>query len=48
LVDYPEEVPEEGGQPAAHDTTVDASSQGLESSPESAVPADGRGDDRAK
>jgi hypothetical protein len=48
LVDYPEEVPEEGGRPAAQDTTVDASSQGLESSAESAVPADGRGDDRAK
>ncbi len=31
-VDYPEEVPEEGGQPAAEDTTGDESSQGLESS----------------
>ena len=48
LVDYPEEVPEEGEQPAAaEDTTVGESSQGLESSSktseESAVP----GDDRA-
>ncbi|OBI92223.1 phage holin family protein [Mycobacterium sp. 1245805.9] len=44
-VDYPEEVPEEGEQPAAsEDTTVGESSQGLETSDESAVP----GDDRAK
>ncbi len=31
-VDYPEEVPQEGEQPAAEDTTGDESSQGLESS----------------
>ncbi len=36
-VDYPEEVPDEGEQPAAEDTTAEESSQGLESS-----------DDRAK
>ncbi len=44
-VDYPEEVPDEGD-------TVDESSEGRETSPEtseeSSVPADGRGDDRAK
>jgi hypothetical protein len=51
-VDYPEEAPPEG---EAHpdttdttDTTVDESSQGLETSDESAVPADGHSDDRAK
>jgi hypothetical protein len=53
LVDYPEEVPGEGERhPGTEDTTVDESSQGLESSDEtgdeSAVPADGRNDDRAK
>ncbi|OBI69837.1 hypothetical protein [Mycobacterium sp. E796] len=37
-VDYPEEVPDEGERPAAE--------QGLEASDESAVPAEGRGDDR--
>ncbi|WP_068178680.1 hypothetical protein [Mycobacterium sp. UM_CSW] len=45
-VDYPEEVPEEGERPAAEDTTVGESSQGLETSEQSAVPADGRGEDR--
>ncbi|HTY29922.1 hypothetical protein [Mycobacterium sp.] len=49
-VDYPEEVPDEGRQHPRD--AVDESSQGLETSPktseESAVPADGRGDDRAK
>ncbi|OBI15247.1 hypothetical protein A5712_28660 [Mycobacterium sp. E2327] len=44
-VDYPEEVPEEGERPA-EDTTVGESSQGLETSEESAVPAEGRGEDR--
>ena len=48
-VDYPEEIPPEGEQqPAAQDTTTDESSQGIETSEESAVPADGRSDDRAK
>jgi hypothetical protein len=47
-VDYPEEVPEGEPHPAAHDTTVDESSQGVETSDESAVPADGRGDDHTK
>ncbi|BBZ52210.1 hypothetical protein H7H82_21105 [Mycobacterium heidelbergense] len=47
LVDYPEEVPAEGEQhPGAEDTTVDESSQGIETSEESAVPADAHGDDR--
>lgn len=50
-VDYPEEVPHEG-EPrlASEDTTVDESSpkSGTEASEESAVPADGRSDDRAK
>jgi hypothetical protein len=31
-VDYPEEVPQEGEQPAAEDATGEESSQGLESS----------------
>jgi hypothetical protein len=49
LVDYPEEAADEGEQPAAaEDTTVGESSQGLETSDESAVPAEGPGDDRAK
>ena len=49
LVDYPEEVPDEGEQhPATEDTTIDESSQGGESSEGSAVPAEGRGDDLAK
>ena len=43
-VDYPEEVPDEGEQPGPEDA-IDESSQGLESSEESAVP---RGDDRSK
>ncbi len=49
-VDYPEEVPEEGKRhPGAEaEGTVDESSRGLETSDESAVPAEGRGDDRAK
>jgi hypothetical protein len=48
LVDYPEEVPDEGERPAvAEDTTAGEASQGLETSDESAVPAEG-GDDRAK
>ncbi|OBK50461.1 hypothetical protein [Mycobacterium sp. 1081908.1] len=43
-VDYPEEVPDEGEQPAAgEDTTAGESSQGLETSDESAV----HGDDHA-
>jgi hypothetical protein len=55
LVDYPEEVPDEGEEhPGTEDTSIDESSQGFESSEssesseESAVPAEGRGDDRAK
>ncbi len=36
-VDYPEEVPDEGGQPAAHDATDGESSQGLESSEDRAT-----------
>ncbi len=53
LVDYPEEVPGEGERrPGTEDTTIDESSRGLESSDEtsdeSAVPADGRNEDRAK
>jgi hypothetical protein len=46
-VDYPEEVPDEGEQDA---TAVDESAEdsGTELSEESAVPADGRGDDSAK
>jgi hypothetical protein len=45
LVDYPEEAADEGEQPAAaEDTTAGESSQGLETSEESAVP----GEDRAK
>ena len=49
LVDYPEKVPDEGEQHAGtDDTTIDESSQGGESGEESAVPAEGRGDDRAK
>src|SRR5436305_2203998 len=48
-VDYPEEVPDEGEQqPAARDTTVDESSQGIETSGESAGPVAGRGDERAQ
>jgi hypothetical protein len=48
-VDYPEEAAPEGeAHPDTHDTTVDESSQGLETSDESAVPADGHSDDRAK
>lgn len=44
LVDYPEEAADEGEQPAAaEDTTAGESSQGLETSEESAVP----GEDRA-
>lgn len=44
-VDYPEEVPDEGEQDA---TAIDESAEdaGTEASEESAVPADGRGDDR--
>jgi len=43
LVDYPEDVPAEGERhTGSEDTTID------ESSEESAVPADGRNDDRAK
>jgi hypothetical protein len=47
-VDYPEEVPDEGGEDA--DTGVDESAQeaGTDVSEESAVSAEGRGDDRAK
>jgi hypothetical protein len=49
LVDYPEEAADEGEQPAAEeDTTAGESSQGLETSDESAVPAEGPGEDRAK
>ena len=58
LVDYPEEVTDEGKRhPGTEDTTIDESSQGSgssesgepsETSGESAVPADGRGDDPAK
>ncbi|MCV7099086.1 phage holin family protein [Mycobacterium palustre] len=48
-VDYPEEVPPESDlHPATYDTTVGESSQGFETSDESAVPADGRSDDHAK
>lgn len=48
-VDYPEEAADEGEQhPGAPDTTVDESSQGVETSEESAVPAEGRGDDATK
>jgi hypothetical protein len=50
-VDYPEEVPDEGEQHlASEDTTADESSPeaGTEAGEESAVPADGRSDDRAK
>ena len=48
-VDYPEEVPDGGEQhPVTDDTTIDESSQGGESSEESAVSADDRSDDRAK
>ena len=50
-VDYPEEVPDEGERhPAGEDTAVDGSSPepGTEAGEESAVPADGRSDDRAK
>jgi len=43
LVDYPEEVPDEGERHSGtEDSTID------ESSEESAVPADRRNDDRAK
>jgi hypothetical protein len=49
LVDYPEEVPDEGEQhPGTEDTASDESSQGVESSEDSTIPAEGRGDDRAK
>ena len=50
LVDYPEEVPDGGEQHLrAKDTSaVDESSLDTEASEESAVPAEGRGDDRAK
>jgi len=46
-VDYPEEVPDEDEQDA---TPIDESAEdaGTEASEESAVPADGRGDDSAK
>ncbi len=46
-VDYPEEVPDEGEQDA---TPIDESAEDAdtEASEESAVPADGRGDDPAK
>src|SRR5947209_16016691 len=47
-VDYPEEVPDEGEQqPAARDTNADEASQWIETSGESAVPVEGRGDERA-
>ncbi|SPM32143.1 hypothetical protein [Mycobacterium terramassiliense] len=45
-VDYPEGVPDEGQQPGA-EGAVDESAQGPETSDEPAVPAEGRGDDRA-
>jgi hypothetical protein len=52
LVDYPEEVRDAGEQhPGTEDTPGDESSQGIESGEsggESAVPAEGRGDDRPK
>ncbi len=47
-VDYPDEVSDEGERHPGDEGTVDESSQGLETSAESAVPAEGRGDDRAK
>ncbi|ORW28711.1 hypothetical protein AWB91_26165 [Mycobacterium paraense] len=45
-VDYPEEAADEEEHPAA-EGGVDEASQGLETSDESAVPAEGRGEDRA-
>ena len=51
LVDYPEEVPDEGKQhPGTADTTIDESAEdaGTEVGDESAVRAEGHRDDRAK
>jgi hypothetical protein len=45
-VDYPEEVTDAGQDPGA-EGGVDEKSQGTESGDESAVPAEGRGEDRA-
>lgn len=46
-VDYPEEVPVEGGRQQGAEAGVNDSSEGAETNDESAVPADNHGEDRA-
>jgi membrane protein implicated in regulation of membrane protease activity len=45
-VDYPEEVPDEGGPDAKSDVDESAAEAGTDASKESAVSVEGRGDDR--